>query len=60
MTKITSISELHENLKYLPTAAIRDIEKRITDWLASGGSNEDGYIQQQFRYAERLVDRRRD
>jgi len=57
MTKITSISELHENLKHLPTAAVRDIEKRITDWLASGGSAEDDFIKQQFRYAENLLGR---
>ena len=60
MIKITSITELHENLKNLPTAAIRHIEKCITDWLASGGSAEDAYIKQQFRYAENLINRSRD
>ena len=58
MTKITSMADLHENLKYLPTGAIKDIEKRVADWLASGGSVDDAYIQQQFRYAERLIDGR--
>jgi len=59
MIKINSMAELHENLKHLPTAAVRDIERRITDWLASGGSLDDDYIKQQFRYAERLIDRRK-
>jgi len=56
--KINSIDDLHENLNRLPTAAIRDIEKRIADWLASGGSTDDAYIKQQFRYAENLINRR--
>lgn len=29
-----------------------DIDKRITDWLAAGGKEDDGYIMQQVIYAE--------
>lgn len=29
-----------------------DIDKRVTDWLAAGGKEEDGYIMQQVIYAE--------
>lgn len=34
---------------------LADMDKRIGDWLAIGGSIEDGYIKQQFRYAERFI-----
>ena len=29
-----------------------DIDKRISDWLSSGGKETDGYIMQQVIYAE--------
>ncbi|MFL2116291.1 DUF6877 family protein [Marinilactibacillus psychrotolerans] len=29
-----------------------DIDKRISDWLAAGGKEDDGYIMQQVIYAE--------
>lgn len=53
--KINTIEDLL-NAK-LPAEAIRDIDKRITDWLATGGSKDDPYIKQQFRYAENLLRR---
>lgn len=40
----------------LPLRVIHDIDKRITDWLASGGTLEDSYVKQQFRYAEKVVE----
>ena len=40
----------------LPLRVIHDIDKRITDWLASGGTLEDPYVKQQFRYAEKVVE----
>lgn len=39
----------------LPLRVIQDIDKRIGDWLATGGSLEDPYVKQQFRYAENVV-----
>ncbi len=38
----------------LPAVIVMDIEKRITDWLASGGKEDDPYIMQQLRYARNV------
>ncbi|MBS6503512.1 MAG: hypothetical protein KH415_18170 [Clostridium sp.] len=57
--KINTIEDLFK--VNLPTEVIKDIDKRITDHLASGGSEDDPYIKQQFRYAEnflRMINRR--
>lgn len=32
-----------------------DIDKRLTDWLAAGGKEDDGYIMQQVIYAESVA-----
>lgn len=32
-----------------------DIDKRIADWLSTGGKEDDGYIMQQVIYAESVV-----
>ncbi|MGG3871392.1 DUF6877 family protein [Brevibacillus laterosporus] len=39
----------------LPAPVLEDIYRRITDWLASGGNEDDPYIEQQLRYAKRFV-----
>lgn len=59
-TKINNMNDLNDNLEYLSTAVIMDINTRITDWMSSGGSLEDGYIKQQFRYAENIINSRRN
>lgn len=46
------ISEIY-NFK-LPIDVLEDINKRITDWIASGGKEEDSYIQRQIEYAEQI------
>lgn len=43
--------ELHYYINGIPTIAIEDIQHRISDWLASGGKEDDPYIAQQVRYA---------
>lgn len=35
---------------------LMDVNQRINDWRASGGSDEDAYIDQQIRYAENVAD----
>lgn len=51
--KINSIIDL---CNYdIPAEVLTDVYKRITDWMASGGKEDDPYIKQQLRYAERFV-----
>ncbi len=37
--------------------ALTDINKRVSDWLASGSAPDAPYIQQQVNYAKRLSQR---
>lgn len=54
--KINTIDDLNKNLNKLPTEAIADIDKRITDWMSQEGTSiNDPYIKQQLRYAENLI-----
>ncbi len=56
MIKIISTEEL---LRYdLPLSVLTDIDGRIRDWLASGGSMNDDYIKQQYRFAENWLNRK--
>lgn len=34
---------------------LMDVNQRITDWRASGGKDDDDYINQQIRYAENVA-----
>ena len=49
------MDDLINHAHKIPFKALQDIDKRIGDWLASGGNIEDGYIKQQFRYAEKII-----
>lgn len=40
---------------HIPIEALEDVSKRISDWIASGGKEEDEYIQRQIQYLERLA-----
>lgn len=56
MIKINSIEDM---IKHdLPPAILADIDGRIRDWLASGGSMNDDYIKQQYRFAENWLNRK--
>lgn len=52
---INSMKDVLNNSEYIPVEVLKDIDKRIGDWLASGGKREDPYIKQQFRYVERVA-----
>lgn len=53
--KIETLNDLNKYTDYLPTAVVEDINKRVTDWLCSGGSVKDPYIKQQLRFAESVL-----
>lgn len=50
MEEITRISNR------LPLPVLQDIDKRIGDWLASGGKETDAYTEQQLRFAQRFIE----
>lgn len=50
MEEITAIA--HK----LPLGVLKDIDGRIRDWLASGGKEDDPYIEQQLRFARRFAE----
>ncbi|MGG0669852.1 DUF6877 family protein [Lederbergia citrisecunda] len=49
------IQEIAKIAHKLPIEAIQDINQRIKDWTMSGGKEDDPYVWQQLRYAERFV-----
>lgn len=51
--KINSVDDLLE--ADIPLIILKDINTRISDWLASGGSIDDPYIKQQFRFANNYL-----
>lgn len=53
--KIDNVEDIVKYSNYIPAAVLLDIDKRIADWLASGGKEDDPYIKQQFRYVENMV-----
>lgn len=56
-TRIRTHEEFLEHVHLLPVCVISDIDKRISDWLAAGGTDKDPYIYQQYKYAENVINR---
>ncbi|MCM3396465.1 hypothetical protein M3638_01275 [Oceanobacillus profundus] len=52
MTPLQEITNISDKL---PLSVLKDINQRIGDWLASGGNEDDPYIEQQLRFARRFV-----
>lgn len=46
------LEQIYIYCESLPSPIVKDINSRITDWLASGGNANDAYIEQQLRYAK--------
>lgn len=52
---INSLEDLVNNSCNIPLNVMADINSRITDWIAQGGNENDPYIMQQLKYAERVI-----
>ncbi|GIN71160.1 hypothetical protein J14TS2_16350 [Bacillus sp. J14TS2] len=52
---MSPLQEINQIASKLPLAVLMDINQRIGDWLASGGNEDDPYIEQQLRFAKRFV-----
>ncbi|MEH6940795.1 DUF6877 family protein [Bacillus sp. JJ722] len=52
---VSPLQEIAKISHHVPLEALQDINQRISDWIASGGKEDDPYIQQQLRYARRFV-----
>lgn len=55
MVTESPLDEITRISSQLPLPVLQDIDKRIGDWLASGGKDTDPYIEQQLRFARRFV-----
>lgn len=49
------INVINELANKLSAEVLIDIMKRMTDWKAAGGKDDDAYMWQQVRYAERCA-----
>ena len=59
MIKIENIDDLMRHLDELPSWVVGDINRRISDWLSSGGKPDDPYIKQQYKFAENVINAQR-
>lgn len=39
----------------IPFHITEDVSRRVTDWIASGGNEDDSYIMQQVRYIKNYL-----
>lgn len=49
------LDEITKIAPQLPLKVLEDITKRISDWIVSGGKNDDPYMEMQLRYAKRFI-----
>lgn len=54
--RVDHLAALSKLMPRLPSVAQQDTYIRVGDWLRGGGTPFDGYIAQQVRFAERLLD----
>ncbi|EQF22280.1 hypothetical protein QEW_4449 [Clostridioides difficile CD160] len=54
---INNIQQLNDALKKynIPSIILEDVDRRITNWFADGGNENDAYIKQQYRYIENFI-----
>lgn len=51
----TAMQQLSELSLQLPLNVLKDIDHRVSDWLAEGGDENDPYIWQQVRYVKNYI-----
>lgn len=49
---LENIGNIHIDL--IPLSVLQDVDKRISDWLAMGGKEDDSYIQRQIKYLKQV------
>ena len=49
---LENIGNIHTEL--IPLSVLQDVDKRISDWLAMGGKEDDSYIQRQIKYLKQV------
>lgn len=57
---MTALGELVKISHYMPLKSLQDVNQRVGDWLASGGNEDDPYIYQQLRFAQRFVPKKEE
>ena len=55
-SKIKNVDMLEKYIGLVPSIALEDVDKRMSDWFSMGGNIEDNYIKQQYRYLERYIE----
>lgn len=55
---MTPLEEINKLSHLLPFEVLQDIDKRVSDWLAGGGTEDDPYIQQQLRFAKNYIEQK--
>ncbi|WP_194287442.1 DUF6877 family protein [Gracilibacillus oryzae] len=53
---MSALEEIMKISSKLPFVILQDINQRIGDWLASGGKEDDPYIEQQLRFAQNVLE----
>ena len=53
---LRTISDIRAYQEYIPDHVLKDVDKRMTDWVRSGGTFEDPYIENQFKYLEKVIE----
>lgn len=52
---INTYEDFIKHTHKLPLEVLMDVDKRISDWLATGGTPDDSYIKQQYRYCQNII-----
>ena len=56
MKEFKTLNDLCNNWTLIPEVVALDVMTRIADWIASGGVEEDLYIQNQLAFASKFID----